>query len=283
MTVAGEESVEPSSEPTQTPPLEPPPEIPERLAPSGRPERPPTNAVCPYLLAASGGWRSAAPHREHRCGAVDPPAPLSADKQRRLCLTLAHQTCPTYGAARTSRAAAIAPGVDPAVLAAAESARRPIARSAPVILEQPRIIAPRAGWPPDRGVSQAALVGLMIVAFALLAITRLTGGDVGAASISPSSAASVAVVASPSPSVPVTTPSPPPSEVVPSPSVGASASSAPGVTPTPAATFRTTYTVKSGDTLIGIASKFGTTVAAIRKLNGLTSNTIHTGQKLKIP
>jgi LysM repeat protein len=122
----------------------------------------------------------------------------------------------------------------------------------------------------------------MIVAFALLAITRLTGGDVGAAaSVSPSAAASAAVLVTPSPSVDVTTPSPaPPSEIAPSPSLGPSA---PVASPSPATTFRTTYTVKSGDTLLGIASKFGTTVAAIKRLNGLNSNTIHVGQKLKIP
>ncbi len=45
----------------------------------------------------------------------------------------------------------------------------------------------------------------------------------------------------------------------------------------------TTYTVQSGDTLYEIAIKFGTTVKAIKDLNGLTSNTIRTGQVLKIP
>ncbi len=43
-----------------------------------------------------------------------------------------------------------------------------------------------------------------------------------------------------------------------------------------------THTVKSGDTLSGIATKYGTTVANIKKLNGLTSNNIKIGQKLKV-
>jgi LysM repeat protein len=41
--------------------------------------------------------------------------------------------------------------------------------------------------------------------------------------------------------------------------------------------------VKKGDTLAGIAAKYKVTVAAIRAANGLKSNTIHTGQVLKIP
>ncbi len=45
----------------------------------------------------------------------------------------------------------------------------------------------------------------------------------------------------------------------------------------------TTYTVKSGDTLYAIASRFNTTVDAIKRLNNLTSNTLQIGQVLKIP
>lgn len=45
----------------------------------------------------------------------------------------------------------------------------------------------------------------------------------------------------------------------------------------------TDYIVKSGDSLWLIANKFGTTVAAIKELNNLTSNTIYIGQSLKIP
>ena len=274
MTVAGKDTRDPNIEPDSHP-IEP--DAPDRRASAGPPERPSTEAVCPYLMAASGGWRSASPHREHRCGAVDPAASLTADKQRRLCLSLAHQTCSTYGAARGARAAAIAPGVDPAVLAAIEAGRRPVARSAPVILEHPRITSPRAGWPLDRAVSQAALVGLMVIAFALVAIARLSTGDAGAAVISPSTAPSVAsATGTPSPT-PIPTPSPSAS------AAAETGSPAPSATSTPQPTFRTTYTVRSGDTLIGIASTYGMTVQAIKNLNGLTSNSLHIGQKLKIP
>jgi LysM repeat protein len=42
------------------------------------------------------------------------------------------------------------------------------------------------------------------------------------------------------------------------------------------------YTVKSGDTLAGIASKHGTTYRKIMDLNGLKSTLIYPGQKLKV-
>ena len=44
-----------------------------------------------------------------------------------------------------------------------------------------------------------------------------------------------------------------------------------------------TYTVKSGDTLYGIASKYNTTVDELKSLNNLESNTLSIGQTLKIP
>ncbi|MCM1253308.1 MAG: LysM peptidoglycan-binding domain-containing protein [Clostridium sp.] len=43
------------------------------------------------------------------------------------------------------------------------------------------------------------------------------------------------------------------------------------------------YTVRSGDTLWLLAQRFGTTVDAIKRLNGLTGNLLNIGQVLKIP
>ena len=43
------------------------------------------------------------------------------------------------------------------------------------------------------------------------------------------------------------------------------------------------YTVKSGDTLYGIAEEFGTTVSAITKLNNLSTTILSIGQKLLLP
>jgi len=56
-----------------------------------------------------------------------------------------------------------------------------------------------------------------------------------------------------------------------------------GVQPTQSTSTTTTYTVKRGDTLSGIASKYGTSVATLQKLNGISNpNKIYAGQKLKI-
>lgn len=45
----------------------------------------------------------------------------------------------------------------------------------------------------------------------------------------------------------------------------------------------TTYTVKAGDTLYAIASKYGTTVDAIKNANNMTSNNLSIGRVLIIP
>lgn len=59
----------------------------------------------------------------------------------------------------------------------------------------------------------------------------------------------------------------------------------PTVTPTaPSSGSDTVYTVKAGDTLSGIASKYGTTYQKLAAYNGISNpNLIHVGQKIKIP
>jgi LysM repeat protein len=284
MAFPGEQSPESSraAVPDERPPIERPPI--ERQPPlPDFSEAPDIRQICPYLAASRGNWRSASAHRDHRCGAVDPPAPLAAEKQRRLCLTVDHASCQTFRAARASRAAMLAPGIDPAAVAAADAARRPVARGTALILEHPRLSAPVARWPLDRAGSQVALVALMVVAFLALAFARFSGSGAGAVE-SPSPSA-IAASASPSPS-PTRRPTPSPS---PSTSISPSGSPAASLAPSPAASasaapgFSTTYTVKSGDTLSGIATTYGTTVQAIKNLNGLTSNNLRIGQKLKIP
>jgi LysM repeat protein len=249
----------------QRPPVGQP--APDGLDPRPRPTtaRDAVSGICPYLTASGGSWRMSAPSREHRCGAVEPPAPQSTDKQRRHCLSADHVECPVFRTARDARTALLAAGADPALVEAADLRRRPLARTAPVLLEAPRLVDQAVRLQFERGSGQIALIALMVVAFAIVALTRLSGGG---AAVGPSIEPSQAVaIASP-------TPSPPPT-ATPSPSASSSASAA----PTP----RATYTVRKGDTLVTIAKKYATTAAKIKAFNGLTTATLKVGQVLKIP
>jgi LysM repeat protein len=82
--------------------------------------------------------------------------------------------------------------------------------------------------------------------------------------------------------------SPKPSSTRPSASTGSSSSQPkevaykPKPKPKPKPT-SITYTVKKGDTLSGIASRYGSTVAKIRSANGISGSMIRPGQKLKVP
>ena len=57
---------------------------------------------------------------------------------------------------------------------------------------------------------------------------------------------------------------------------------APAKPATPAPVPTPTHTVAKGDTLYGISKKYNTTVASIKQINGLTSDTILVGQKLNL-
>jgi LysM repeat protein len=116
-----------------------------------------------------------------------------------------------------------------------------------------------------------------------------TGSKVGAgtAVVSDSVAAAPTPVATPTPVKPTPTPTVTPK---PTPTPSASATSKPTATPkptaspTPSTSAAKTYTVKSGDTLTGIASKFGTTSKILMDLNSITNaNLIKIGQILKLP
>ena len=252
-----------------------PPVAPGAAVAPGAPTAPKL-AICPYLATEGGAWRAAIPVREHECTAVDPPVPLALDKQRRLCLTAAHPTCATYLAAGDLRDRAAGHGWGPT----ATSARRPIPVTTPVLIDRghgsfplnvPFLDSSRLG-------GQALLVGLLVVAFIAIALARLesgpgaTPGASFAAGAGSPTAASVA--------------SPPGPSASPTASSGPSASASPGRTPRPSPTAKAakTYKVKSGDTLSAIAARFGVTVAALKKANGITgSSVINPGQVLKIP
>jgi LysM repeat protein len=241
----------------------------------------PVREVCPYLEAAGGGWRSVEPTRDHRCTATDPASPLTLSKQRELCLLPAHFGCATYHAARELVAESQAP---------ADGGLWPETRGAILSLEPARGV--RAGVPSvARGSGQAVLIALMVVAFILLVITRVTpsfSGD-AAASFDAGAVGSLSPGTTPaSTAAPVATP---PASEEPSPgasgSPAARPSSATPVTPSavpPASPASTSYTVRTGDTLSAIAIGHGVTVRALKAANAITDiGLIRPGQVLVIP
>jgi LysM repeat protein len=246
-------------------------------------------SICPYLRAEGGSWRSARASREHRCTALAPPTVLALDKQRRLCLVAVHAGCPTYLAARSGHrdepslvepSSESGPIPDRSVgldrLDQGAVTRWRFTRPAPVVLDG-------SGGPPalsavlrGRGV-QGALVTLLLVAFAAIAVGRFSAPG-GAAIPTSNPPASSAATQAPTAAVPTATPSPEPT---------AAATPVPTATPTPSPTPApsvATYVVQSGDTLSGIAARFGTTVAILQELNGIANpSKIRVGLVLILP
>lgn len=230
---------------------------------------------CPFLLAEGGGWRLDLPTRDHRCAAVSPPAPLSPEKQSRLCLTSAHASCATFLASTTARQARIGtPGSDRAT-------RWGLARTTTVIEDPGGLRARLTASMLDRRRWPAVPAVLLVTTLFTLALSGFRGGSTpAAATASPGGSTTPAQTVRPSARPSVTT-SPEASAATAPPS--AAPTSRPTGTPAPEESFRT-YRVQSGDTLSGIAADFDTTPRAIAELNGITvSSTLRIGQELKIP
>ena len=239
--------------------------------------------VCPFLIAESGDWRLGVPTREHRCAALVPLASLTFEKQARLCLTAAHEACATYGAALAAREERTG-----GAIALERAGRWSFVLTTPLIEDAGGvrsrvggILADRRRWP----VVPLVVLVATLFAFSISGarndrpVTAVapptqpgTGGNAARATTFTATPAITLVPATASPApTPTSTPAP-----TPSPSV------APTPKPTPA--YRTTYRVKYGDTLSGIAATFHTTVLAIERLNGITDPTLlRVGQVLKIP
>ena len=243
---------------------------------------PATAGVCPYLLAADGAWRAATPSHDHRCTAVTPASILTADKQRSLCLVAEHRGCSTYAAASGVGGT----GDDPIVRDHRRNGR-PIARTAPLVLDHGRVAMSIPTIRAGRTVGQGGLVVLMAVAFGALIIARISGGgpglspgsDTGAASASPSA------VATPRATDHRVTPTdvPPARTLVPT---AVDPTPVPGPTETAQSTEtgRATYTVRGGDTLSGIAGEFGTTWQVLAELNKIDDpSRLRVGQVLELP
>ena len=250
-----------------------------------------TQRLCPYLVADGFGWRSASASRDHRCGAVAPPVALSIEKQRRLCLVNKHTACPTYAAAAQLSGRPLDADDDVgwrSRLPAPSLAQQPggeaitrwsIVRTVPVLLDRRGVPGIAATAVRAASGRQAALIGILALAFVVIAGSRLAGG----AQVAPAPSARPTAVVAAAATTPV--PATPAPSAAPSPA----ASPASTVKPTPRATLpptpaTRTYVVKSGDTLYEIARRFHTTFGAIQRLNGMGSSTrLHAGDVLKIP
>lgn len=229
-------------------------------------------AICPYLGAGEGAWRAAHAAREHRCSAVEPPAPLAIAKQRSLCLVPVHRDCATYLAAR--ELARVREGPVPDVPWG-------MARTTPVILELARAHLVPLPAASVRTGSQALVVGLMVLAFVVLVVARTTA-PIAEGGATPSASAGTASVPAVLPGGSASaTPRATPSS---SPSATTAPSGTPAATPVRTPAPARSYTVKGGDSLSSIAAQFGTTVRALVKANGLADKRlIKPGQVLLIP
>jgi LysM repeat protein len=272
---------------------------PPRADPTLRPSVPAAQAVaehatprgCPFLLAESGGWRLDLPSRDHRCAAFVPPAPLSPEKQTRLCLTTEHTTCATYLASLAARRARL--GSTPGDRAT----RWGLARTTTVIEDPGGMRTLLLGAALDRRRWPAIPAILLVTTLFTLALsgfrTDLPTSPVataspGAAAATPPAPTRAAATRPSATAAPTVPPSEPPNAT---PAQTPASSAAPTTAPTAAPTaqpsaapsFRT-YLVQQGDTLSVIAARYDTTVAALVNLNDLNNaNQLDVGQVLLIP
>jgi LysM repeat protein len=235
---------------------------------------------CPFLLADAGGWRLALPAREHRCAAFMPPAPLSPEKQARLCLTPAHTGCATFLASLAAREARLgAPSPDRAT-------RWGLARTTAVIEDSGGLRGRLLGLLLDRRRWPAIPAVLLVTTLFTLAISGFRGGlpASAAATASPGAPASTPALTSEPTAAPTATAAPEQTTSAPptvAPTVAAEAT--PNPTPRPTPTYRQ-YVVRSGDTLVGIAGSFGVSVGSIASLNHISDpSRLSIGQVLLIP
>jgi LysM repeat protein len=239
----------------------------------------PRTAGCPFLVSEVGGWRLDMPSRDHRCAAFSPAAPLAPEKQARLCLTESHLTCATYLASVSAREARL--GAPPPERAT----RWGLARTTTVIEDPGGIpsrlittIRDRRRWP-------AIPALLLVTGLFVLAVSGFRGflPATGAVATPSPSPAPVVAASTPTPEPTVPPPTPTPALPSPTPALTLPPTGTPPPTANPKPTFRT-YTVRSGDTLSGIAARFHTTVSAIAQLNNISDpSKLRVGQVLRIP
>ena len=239
------------------------------------PGRSPDPGICPFLRLETGEAlvaRAAAVDDGHRCVAGAAPYVPSPLQQQLVCLTAGHAACPRY-----TRGSA-------ALVAAARQG------------------GARVGLPGPIRLAALAVVVIFVGALAF-GLLRGAGGTTGPTA-TPTQVAVASGTPTPSASVtPAPTPSPTPTPTFPPSPTPTPSPSRPAATPTPSGSGGSIaarwdglpkcpsgqacylYTVKSGDTFIGIATFFGTTKAGLLSLNPAITNPalIHKGEAIKVP
>ena len=152
------------------------------------------------------------------------------------------------------------------------------------------LLAPEPAWRGIAGRARSSRTAPWVVAGVGIAVLGVAGAALARPLLEPpadaatrSPSPSVTPTATPAPTAtatatptPSATPAPTATPVPPTP--------APTPTPAPSATPQRTYVVAEGDTLAGIAERFGTTVSALQAANGIEDpNEIIIGQVLVIP
>ena len=223
-------------------------QVAEANPPADRPSPHRPHDTCPSSSPRTRRGSVLAGEEHHRL-AVGSDVPFPSRSRSGCAWTAGHRTCPAHATARPWESDG--PRSEPGSLP-----RRPYPRMAPVVLDHGRIgfVAPAAAR--DRPAGQLALADGSRVRGNRLA--RLSGvGDTAPAGAGSPSPEATFAAARPTP-----TPSPVPTEVP------SAASPVPTPAPSPTQPART-YKVKPGDTLSGIAARFGTTVRALVDLNDI--------------
>jgi hypothetical protein len=236
--------------------------------------------ICPFLALSTD-------HRtvidgfdpDHACHAHDPPDLLERSRQAEMCLSEAHRQCDRYLAFLSGHAAQ-------AASVPAPSPDAHIARTRLVFDPDPRFGSAGALLAPGTSGRRWLVAGGVAAVGVAAAATAVGGGFNGLVGGRPAGASTPAVTIDASPTVrqqataqPTQAPTDEPTQLPASPTPR----------PTPKSSHATaspapqTYTVEEGDTLTSIATRFGTTVAAIQAANGLQSDVINVGQVLVIP
>jgi LysM repeat protein len=236
--------------------------------------------ICPYLaLAADQRTVVDGYDPEHECRALASPDALDRARQVSLCLTEAHRSCERFAAAEAARLASeprlprLAPDAVVAstrlILAADPSWRTRGARAAGGALARRRLI----------GTGVAVLGASALVVGAAGGLLGVLAPPQTAVQPSPTPAETSA----PTPTAPLLLPLTSPSATS-TPTPRAAATARPSKEPgRPSTQAGRTYVVAAGDTLSGIANRFGTSVSAIQAANGLSGDVINIGQVLQIP